>query len=142
MRDALNATGKDVYFSLCGWNSWYGYGLSLSSLRLSLSHCDLVLHLFSILCIHVSTHINTRGLIHTYAYMRIHAHIGMHLLDTVSPIRSFLFRPSHCVYDEKCDTPSRSCLISHYSYDAASLPSGGLMLTGLDGVLLQRPLTP
>jgi len=23
MRDALNATGRDIYFSLCGWNSWY-----------------------------------------------------------------------------------------------------------------------
>jgi len=23
MRDALNATGKQIYFSLCGWNSWY-----------------------------------------------------------------------------------------------------------------------
>ena len=23
MRDALNATGRPVYFSLCGWNSWY-----------------------------------------------------------------------------------------------------------------------
>jgi len=23
MRDALNATGRPVYFSLCGWNTWY-----------------------------------------------------------------------------------------------------------------------
>jgi len=23
MRDALNATGRHIYFSLCGWNSWY-----------------------------------------------------------------------------------------------------------------------
>jgi len=23
MRDALNATGREIYFSLCGWNSWY-----------------------------------------------------------------------------------------------------------------------
>ena len=23
MRDALNATGRPVYFSLCGWNAWY-----------------------------------------------------------------------------------------------------------------------
>jgi len=23
MRDALNATGRKIYFSLCGWNSWY-----------------------------------------------------------------------------------------------------------------------
>jgi alpha-galactosidase len=23
MRDSLNATGRDIYFSLCGWNSWY-----------------------------------------------------------------------------------------------------------------------
>lgn len=23
MRDALNATGRRIYFSLCGWNSWY-----------------------------------------------------------------------------------------------------------------------
>ena len=23
MRDALNATGRPIYFSLCGWNSWY-----------------------------------------------------------------------------------------------------------------------
>jgi alpha-galactosidase len=22
MRDALNATGRPVYFSLCGWNTW------------------------------------------------------------------------------------------------------------------------
>jgi alpha-galactosidase len=23
MRDALNATGRPVVFSLCGWNTWY-----------------------------------------------------------------------------------------------------------------------
>jgi len=23
MRDALNATGREIYFSLCGWNNWY-----------------------------------------------------------------------------------------------------------------------
>ncbi len=23
MRDALNQTGRPIYFSLCGWNSWY-----------------------------------------------------------------------------------------------------------------------
>jgi len=23
MRDALNSTGREIYFSLCGWNSWY-----------------------------------------------------------------------------------------------------------------------
>lgn len=23
MRDALNATGRPIYFSLCGWNDWY-----------------------------------------------------------------------------------------------------------------------
>ncbi len=23
MRDALNKTGRHIYFSLCGWNSWY-----------------------------------------------------------------------------------------------------------------------
>ncbi len=23
MRDALNATGKPIFFSLCGWNTWY-----------------------------------------------------------------------------------------------------------------------
>jgi len=23
MRDALNSTGRHIYFSLCGWNSWY-----------------------------------------------------------------------------------------------------------------------
>jgi len=23
MRDALNATGREIYFSLCGWNDWY-----------------------------------------------------------------------------------------------------------------------
>jgi hypothetical protein len=23
MRDALNSTGREVYFSLCGWNTWY-----------------------------------------------------------------------------------------------------------------------
>uniref|UniRef100_A0A6B2L6K9 Alpha-galactosidase n=1 Tax=Arcella intermedia TaxID=1963864 RepID=A0A6B2L6K9_9EUKA len=23
MRDALNSTGRPIYFSLCGWNSWY-----------------------------------------------------------------------------------------------------------------------
>jgi hypothetical protein len=23
MRDGLNATGREIYFSLCGWNSWY-----------------------------------------------------------------------------------------------------------------------
>ena len=23
MRDALNATGRPIFFSLCGWNSWY-----------------------------------------------------------------------------------------------------------------------
>jgi alpha-galactosidase len=23
MRDALNSTGRQVYFSLCGWNDWY-----------------------------------------------------------------------------------------------------------------------
>eukprot|EP01120_Amphizonella_sp_Union-15-10_P009643 TRINITY_DN36_c0_g1_i1.p1 TRINITY_DN36_c0_g1~~TRINITY_DN36_c0_g1_i1.p1 ORF type:complete len:414 (-),score=103.15 TRINITY_DN36_c0_g1_i1:32-1273(-) len=23
MRDALNATGRHIYFSLCGWNTWY-----------------------------------------------------------------------------------------------------------------------
>ena len=23
MRDALNATGRPIYFSLCGWNTWY-----------------------------------------------------------------------------------------------------------------------
>ena len=23
MRDALNMTGRPIYFSLCGWNSWY-----------------------------------------------------------------------------------------------------------------------
>ena len=23
MRDALNATGRPIYFSLCGWNNWY-----------------------------------------------------------------------------------------------------------------------
>lgn len=23
MRDTLNATGRKVYFSLCGWNEWY-----------------------------------------------------------------------------------------------------------------------
>jgi alpha-galactosidase len=41
MRDALNATGRPIVFSLCGWNSWYsnpdpnlGYkgGQSLSNL--------------------------------------------------------------------------------------------------------------
>jgi len=33
MRDALNSTGRDIYFSLCGWNSWYapqGWGLGNS----------------------------------------------------------------------------------------------------------------
>jgi len=33
MRDALNATGRKIYFSLCGWNSWYappGYSLGNS----------------------------------------------------------------------------------------------------------------
>jgi len=33
MRDALNATGRPVYFSLCGWNSWYapvGYSIGNS----------------------------------------------------------------------------------------------------------------
>ena len=24
MRDALNATGRQMYFSLCGWEEWYG----------------------------------------------------------------------------------------------------------------------
>jgi alpha-galactosidase len=23
MRDALNATGRPIYFALCGWSSWY-----------------------------------------------------------------------------------------------------------------------
>jgi hypothetical protein len=23
MRDALNSTGRQIYFSLCGWNDWY-----------------------------------------------------------------------------------------------------------------------
>ena len=23
MRDALNATGRPIFFSLCGWESWY-----------------------------------------------------------------------------------------------------------------------
>ena len=23
MRDALNKTGRHIYFSLCGWNAWY-----------------------------------------------------------------------------------------------------------------------
>ena len=23
MRDALNATGRPMFFSLCGWNAWY-----------------------------------------------------------------------------------------------------------------------
>jgi len=23
MRDALNQTGREIYFSLCGWFSWY-----------------------------------------------------------------------------------------------------------------------
>ena len=23
MRDALNATGRPIYFDLCGWSSWY-----------------------------------------------------------------------------------------------------------------------
>ena len=23
MRDALNATGRKIFFSLCGWESWY-----------------------------------------------------------------------------------------------------------------------
>lgn len=23
MRDALNATGRPIYYSLCGWNRWY-----------------------------------------------------------------------------------------------------------------------
>jgi hypothetical protein len=22
MRDALNSTGREIYFSLCGWNAW------------------------------------------------------------------------------------------------------------------------
>jgi len=33
MRDALNQTGRHIYFSLCGWNSWYspvGYTLGNS----------------------------------------------------------------------------------------------------------------
>jgi len=33
IRDALNATGRPVFFSLCGWNSWYapvGYSLGNS----------------------------------------------------------------------------------------------------------------
>jgi len=33
MRDALNATGRPIYFSLCGWESWYapvGYSLGNS----------------------------------------------------------------------------------------------------------------
>ncbi|XP_065176638.1 uncharacterized protein LOC135806390 [Sycon ciliatum] len=33
MRDALNATGRPIYFSLCGWNEWYapvGYSLGNS----------------------------------------------------------------------------------------------------------------
>lgn len=33
MRDALNATGRQIYFSLCGWNTWYspvGYTLGNS----------------------------------------------------------------------------------------------------------------
>jgi len=33
MRDALNATGRPIFFSLCGWNAWYaplGYGLGNS----------------------------------------------------------------------------------------------------------------
>jgi alpha-galactosidase len=33
MRDALNATGRPIFFSLCGWNDWYapvGYGLGNS----------------------------------------------------------------------------------------------------------------
>jgi len=33
MRDALNSTGRQIYFSLCGWNSWYspvGYSLGNS----------------------------------------------------------------------------------------------------------------
>jgi alpha-galactosidase len=33
MRDALNATGRKIYFSLCGWNNWYapsGYSLGNS----------------------------------------------------------------------------------------------------------------
>lgn len=24
MRDALNATGRHIFFSLCGWNAWVG----------------------------------------------------------------------------------------------------------------------
>eukprot|EP01102_Stenamoeba_stenopodia_P008346 TRINITY_DN2398_c0_g2_i1.p1 TRINITY_DN2398_c0_g2~~TRINITY_DN2398_c0_g2_i1.p1 ORF type:complete len:422 (+),score=74.11 TRINITY_DN2398_c0_g2_i1:58-1323(+) len=41
MRDALNATGRPIYFSLCGWRSWYspvGYTLG-NSWRIS-GDCD------------------------------------------------------------------------------------------------------
>lgn len=32
MRDALNATGRPIYFSLCGWKSWYApWGYSLGN---------------------------------------------------------------------------------------------------------------
>jgi len=32
MRDALNSTGRHIYFSLCGWNSWYSpVGFSLGN---------------------------------------------------------------------------------------------------------------
>jgi len=32
MRDALNATGRPIFFALCGWNPWYApYGASLGN---------------------------------------------------------------------------------------------------------------
>lgn len=33
MRDALNATGRPILFSLCGWRKWYGpVGASLGNM--------------------------------------------------------------------------------------------------------------
>ena len=42
MRDALNATGRPILFSLCGWRKWYGpVGASLGNMwRISLDVID------------------------------------------------------------------------------------------------------
>ncbi|KAJ1456012.1 glycoside hydrolase superfamily [Pelagophyceae sp. CCMP2097] len=41
MRDALNATGRDVLFSACGWNSWYApHGADLAHAWRISADCD------------------------------------------------------------------------------------------------------
>jgi hypothetical protein len=67
MRDALNATGRPIYFSLCGWNTWYspvGYTLG-NSWRIA---GKMALSSYLLLFLALTYHTHLTFILHSFWY--------------------------------------------------------------------------